>query len=982
MNKIVIFSLSFFCFFSNANAQVNWKNVTTKGMGYVDGLSIHPTSNVKYVRTDVGGIFKFDNALQKWTNITDNLITLNNAEINSVEAFAFDKNSNGASQIIYALCGNGGNISYLIKSTNDGASWTINQGWNSSTIKVYGNGDWRCSGEKLAVDPNNSSIVYCGTRFDGLWKTNDAATTWNRVSTFNATGGNGGLPRKGGVSFAVFDPSTTTVVNNKTVSKNIYIGLIDEGIYRSNDGGETWSFLNNGFDIALYNPVRATFNNNRLIVAVMKDAEGYDGGIWQFTPNVNDVQGTWLDKTPGLQNNYGCPVYGKYPYNAVAVKPGAPNTVYIAIRGTMPRKIFYCNDFDASFPTWKILTMDNNSGYGGSCASKYQPVNFTFPDSWVNTSGYDWVGDIGFDAINANELWLTSGNGVMKVEDINAIPANISSVGTMKDLEILCVNEMVSPPTPNATPLITASMDVFGIKYSDLNNGAAVKLDNSFGLGAGTSLSYSFNNPNTLVCLGQDYSDPANSKKVLKSIDGGNTWQSIYTNSSTCTNAPWGGNISISTNNTNNIIWVPYFKTTKNGCASQNSINNPRYTTDAGLTWNDCNNINFPNGSFPMSLNNAFSTGKFLESDKVNGSKFYYYAIPDYIAPNNSFSTQLWRTVNGGANWVLMSNGVMPITGDGKLKANPFLEDDIWFTPFNAYVRENDPNPNLRKLWHSIDGGATWSALSSIDEVYAFGFGMKEIGKSAASLIVYGKKNSIESIFISYDLGISFLDVGTTNIPEGVITNIEGDMKVNNRIYVSTGCRGIWYGDVSTTVVASTNLDNFTGSKINANKNNLSWKYNCDFSNVKIELQRSTSGTNYQTIYSLINVSCNLPFSFIDENIVNNKNYYRLKITDNNGIVSYSSSILLNNVKTGFDVQIAPSLVNSIATLQIDAIKNSNVSISIFDVLGKKILSINGRLVTGANTIKIHATTFSNGLYNVLVQTNDGERQVVRMIKN
>jgi xyloglucan-specific exo-beta-1,4-glucanase len=92
MNKIVIFSLSFFCFFSNANAQVNWKNVTTKGMGYVDGLSIHPTSNVKYVRTDVGGIFKFDNALQKWTNITDNLITLNNAEINSVEAFAFDKN--------------------------------------------------------------------------------------------------------------------------------------------------------------------------------------------------------------------------------------------------------------------------------------------------------------------------------------------------------------------------------------------------------------------------------------------------------------------------------------------------------------------------------------------------------------------------------------------------------------------------------------------------------------------------------------------------------------------------------------------------------------------------------------------------------------------------------------------------------------------------------------------------------------------------
>ena len=42
-------------------------------MGYVDGLIINPQTNIKYVRTDVGGIFRFDNGSKSWTNLLDNL---------------------------------------------------------------------------------------------------------------------------------------------------------------------------------------------------------------------------------------------------------------------------------------------------------------------------------------------------------------------------------------------------------------------------------------------------------------------------------------------------------------------------------------------------------------------------------------------------------------------------------------------------------------------------------------------------------------------------------------------------------------------------------------------------------------------------------------------------------------------------------------------------------------------------------------------
>ena len=45
-------------------------------------------------------------------------------------------------------------------------------------------------------------------------------------------------------------------------------------------------------------------------------------------------------------------------------------------------------------------------------------------------------------------------------------------------------------------------------------------------------------------------------------------------------------------------------------------------------------------------------------------------------------------------------------------------------------------------------------------------------------------------------MGITFVDLGTQNIPEGLIGNIDGDMKIQNRFYLTTGCRGGWYGDV------------------------------------------------------------------------------------------------------------------------------------------------------------------------------------------
>jgi xyloglucan-specific exo-beta-1,4-glucanase len=942
--------LILFVAFDDSYSQSSWQNISTKGMGYVDGLIIHPNTNAKYVRTDVGGVFHYNESTQNWINLTDKLSNKYQPGMNDVEAFAIDKNTTAENQVIYALCGSG-TPSYLLKTNNNGNTWTVNQGWNTS-IRVYGNGEWRCSGEKLAVDPNNSNVVYCGTRYDGLYKTINAATQWNQVSSFTQRGGNGQLDQNGGISFVVFDPTTTTTVNGQTVTKNIYVGLIDGGVYRSNDGGNAWCYLAGGMDTSKYNPVRAVFNNNRLIVATMADGEGsFDGELWQFIPDGNNCAGgTWDNKTPGLANNYGCPVYGKYRYNAIAIKPNDPNTVYVFSRFVTPRKIFYSNNFNAAQPTWKILTFEKVDGYAG-CITDYQKSEFQTPTSWVGMNtvdgGYDWVGDATFDINNPNQIYLTSGNGVIKIEDITTNPAVVSSNNVMKDLEILCVNDMISPPAPNNVPLLTASMDVFGVLYNDFTTANIQKIDNTLPVSAAISLDYSFNNPEFIVTVGQAYNNQRFTiNRELKSKDGGKTWRPFYNGSNNCSDIPWGGNVAVSSTDTSNIIWVPNQVDNLPGCATATRTTFPRYTKDGGLTWNTCNGLDYSYDNFPFTLKSFFGIGKMLESDKVNGNKFYLY-----VMPSTTFSPQIWRTVDGGVNWnrVTIANDALPQSGRGSLKANPFIEGDVWFAPFNNFLL-NNTNPIYKKLYHSTNSGETWQPINTIDEVYCYGFGAKVNGSNNAQLIVFGKKAGVESVFVSNDLGVSFTDMGTQNIPKGIITNIVGDMKVSGRIFAATGCRGVWVMNSLNTLPNIVN--SFTGSRNNDN-NVLNFQVTNGVVNVSLEY--SSDGTGFSSLAAFNTLS-----GTYSHNTNATVSYYRLKVKLQDGSFKYSNIIKLITGNNTASI-VYPNPAKDAITLSVLQEKLLGTTAAIFDSRGSKIMSL--RVTDYNSTIDISKLT--TGIYYI-----------------
>jgi hypothetical protein len=82
----------------------------------------------------------------------------------------------------------------------------------------------------LAFDPRNGNCAYCGTFGDGLWKTDDAGQTWNRIGN------------------DLISSNEVTSISVNRLEARVYVGTEPSALYRSDDEGESWqrlSALNN-----------------------------------------------------------------------------------------------------------------------------------------------------------------------------------------------------------------------------------------------------------------------------------------------------------------------------------------------------------------------------------------------------------------------------------------------------------------------------------------------------------------------------------------------------------------------------------------------------------------------------------------------------------------------------------------------------------------------------------------------------------------
>ncbi|MGA7899278.1 MAG: hypothetical protein WCA39_10500 [Nitrososphaeraceae archaeon] len=80
--------------------------------------------------------------------------------------------------------------------------------------------------QSVVFDPNNPSCAYCGTFGNGLWRTNDGGQTWNIVG-------------KDVISSPYIMSVSMSQDHGNKINK-IYVGTEPSALYISNDGGHSW----------------------------------------------------------------------------------------------------------------------------------------------------------------------------------------------------------------------------------------------------------------------------------------------------------------------------------------------------------------------------------------------------------------------------------------------------------------------------------------------------------------------------------------------------------------------------------------------------------------------------------------------------------------------------------------------------------------------------------------------------------------------
>jgi len=149
-----------------ASVSYNWKNVVILGGGFVTGIVFSPVEkDLLYARTDIGGAYRWNPADNTWIPITDMLGPVD-ANLLGIDSLATDpKDANkvyiAAGMYTAGWAGNGA----MFRSSDRGNTWQR----TDMPIKMGGNEWGRSNGERLAVDPNDTNILFFGSRRAGLW---------------------------------------------------------------------------------------------------------------------------------------------------------------------------------------------------------------------------------------------------------------------------------------------------------------------------------------------------------------------------------------------------------------------------------------------------------------------------------------------------------------------------------------------------------------------------------------------------------------------------------------------------------------------------------------------------------------------------------------------------------------------------------------------------------------------------------------------
>lgn len=175
-------------------------------------------------------------------------------------------------------------------------------------------------------------------------------------------------------------------------------------------------------------------------------------------------------------------------------------------------------------------------------------------------------------------------------------------------------------------------------------------------------------------------------------------------------------------------------------------------------------------------------------------------------------------------------------------------------------------------------------------------------------------------------------------------------------------------------------------AKKQGSANVLNWKASCNTASVKFEVMRSADGRNFNSInsFTATQARCAQPFDFTDANPLPATNYYRLRMTEADGNVSYSVIVAVINRETGFElISLMPTLVkDGRSVLSVTSASKQKMEVVITDVLGKVVFSKTASADAGSSTFELDIRNLAGGSYQVTIYTKEGRTRTLRFVKN
>ena len=169
------------------SSSMEWDTLRMGGAGFVSGIVTGQKE--MYLRTDVGGAYRYDYDQKRWVQLFG-FINEDDRGLLSCKGIAIDPTDD---MTAYFLCGCAyfSDAKTVIFKTTDGGK-TFTSVDVTDQIQVHGNGDGRECIEPIAVDPDNTDTIYAGGDVTGgksaLIKSTDGGKTWKPVEGYDALG--------------------------------------------------------------------------------------------------------------------------------------------------------------------------------------------------------------------------------------------------------------------------------------------------------------------------------------------------------------------------------------------------------------------------------------------------------------------------------------------------------------------------------------------------------------------------------------------------------------------------------------------------------------------------------------------------------------------------------------------------------------------------------------------------------------------------